>query len=163
PFPEERRNDKEFTNHFWGAGGYVERTSNPLTYFYTAANKHNDYLRDYAVEKTQMMSGIPFAQNLQDRAMTECVPNELGEFIYDRTQEHLGTTDAMCITVRRQLIKAVVAHRDQGVLPANLDDVKLNDVNHSCGVWAEDADWIKQSEPIRRGEVDHKCVCGYYM
>ena len=32
--------------------GFVDRTSDPRTYFYTKANKHNDYMRDFEVEST---------------------------------------------------------------------------------------------------------------
>ena len=66
------------------------------------------------------MLGIPFLGNLQDRAMTETMGP-----IYDRTQEHLGTTDAMVIFVRRRLHRAARALRDQGVVPANVDDAAL--------------------------------------
>ena len=85
--------------------GFVERTSDPRTYFYTKANKHNDYLRDYEAEKTKLVCGVPPIGNLQDRAMTELMSNEKGEVIYDRSHEHLGTLDIMVIAVRRQLLK----------------------------------------------------------
>jgi hypothetical protein len=91
-------------------GGYVEPTSDPRTRYYTKANIHNDYMRDVELQK-ELMIGIPFLGNLQDRAMTETMGP-----IYDRTQEHLGTTDAMVIYVRRRLIQAAQALRDQGLV-----------------------------------------------
>ena len=158
---EERRRSKEFTDPFWPTGGYVERTSDPHTYFYTKANKHNDYLRDYEVEKTKMMSGVAFVWNLQDRAMTELMCGRNGEPIYDRSLEHLGTTDHMCIVVRQQLIKAATAFRDRGELPANVENVELDGVHHACGIWSLDTDWIAASAPIRRpGAQPHACICG---
>ena len=36
--------------------GFVDRTSDPRTYFYTKANKHNDYLRDFEAERTTAWS-----------------------------------------------------------------------------------------------------------
>ena len=74
---------------------------------------------DYELQK-ELMLGIPFLGNLQDRAMTETMGP-----IYDRTQEHLGTTDAMVIFVRRRLLEAARALREQGAVPANVDDASL--------------------------------------
>ena len=91
----------------------------PRRRFYTAANIHNDYRIDYELQK-ELNIGIPFLGNLQDRAMTETMGP-----IYDRTQEHLGTTDAMVIFVRRRLIEAARALRDEGAVPANVDDANL--------------------------------------
>src|SRR3989442_2525491 len=91
--------------------------SHPHTRYYTKANIHNDYLVDHRLARNEPMMGIPFLVNLQDRAMTETMGP-----IYDRTQEHLGTTDAMVIYVRRRLIDASRALRDEGLGPANVDD-----------------------------------------
>src|SRR6185503_6165804 len=106
--------------------GFVERTSDPRTYFYTRANKHNDYARDFEAERTSLVCGVPPIGNLQDRAMTELMSNEKGEVIYDRSHEHLGTLDTMVINVRKQLLKAVKAFRDGGVLPPNVENQRLN-------------------------------------
>jgi phenylpropionate dioxygenase-like ring-hydroxylating dioxygenase large terminal subunit len=163
PIPEQRRHSREFTDPFWAAGGYVERTSEPTTYFYTKANRHNDFFRDFEAEKSSMLSGIPFVWNLQDRAMTELMVGPNGEPMYDRTHEHLASTDAMCILVRRQLIKAAVALKERGELPSNVDSADANHVNHACGVWPADADWLKLTEDIRAGQAWQECVCGGYM
>ena len=55
-----------------------------------------------------MFNGVPFVMNLQDRAMTELMCDADGNPIYDRTQEHLGSSDQMVITVRRQLLQATL-------------------------------------------------------
>src|SRR5438552_11015915 len=119
PIPQEERDRNR--DAFAPVGGYVSRTSDPRTYFYTKANKHNDYYRDYELEKTSLFCGILFVGNLQDRAMTELMSNERGEVIYDRSHEHLGTLDTMVIRVRRQLLKAAKDLRDHDILPANVD------------------------------------------
>jgi hypothetical protein len=60
----------------------------------------NDYLIDREAQKTRSYSGIEgIAQ--QDMAVTESMGG-----IYDRTHEHLGTTDMAIIRMRRMLIKA---------------------------------------------------------
>ncbi len=134
-------------------GGFVERTGDPHSYFYTAANKHNDYKRDYQVEKESMVSGIPFIGNLQDRAMTELMTGEHGEVIYDRSREHLGTTDSMVITVRRELLTAAKALSEEGVVPANVDDVHLDRVRHATMLLPKGADWIRATEGYRSADA----------
>ena len=129
--------------------GFVERKSDPRTYFYTKANKHNDYLRDYEAEKTTRVSGVPAVGNLQDRAMTELMSNEKGEVIYDRSREHLGSLDVMVIAVRRHLLRAVKALRDTGTPPPNVDDLKLNRVRHATVILPHGADWVNVTEGFR--------------
>ena len=159
----EERNSRFFQDPFYAAGGYVERTSNPLTYFHTVANKDTDYWRDMEVEKTEMMSGVPFVMNLQDRAMTELMANPAGEPIYDRTREHLGTTDGMCIIVRRQLIRATNAHMEDGTVPPNVDNAELNHVRHACVGLPEDGDWVAASEGQRYSKEEHACLCNHVL
>jgi phenylpropionate dioxygenase-like ring-hydroxylating dioxygenase large terminal subunit len=132
--------------------GFVERTSDPRTYFYTKANKHNDYWRDYEAEKSRLVCGVPPIGNLQDRAMTELMSNDKGEVIYDRSHEHLGSLDVMVIAVRRQLLRAVKAMRDNGVLPPNVDDVSLDRVRHATVILPHGADWVADTEAIRDSE-----------
>jgi phthalate 4,5-dioxygenase len=132
--------------------GFVERTSDPRTYFYTKANKHNDYMRDYEAEKTERVCGVPAIGNLQDRAMTELMSNEKGEVIYYRSHEHLGSLDVMVIGVRRQLLRAVKTLRDTGVAPPNVDNVSLNRVRHATVILPHGADWVAATERLRDSE-----------
>ena len=129
--------------------GYIERTSDPRSYYYTKANKHNDYLRDYEAEKTLRVTGVPPIGNLQDRAMTELMSNENGEIIGDRNKEHLGSLDVMCIAVRRQLIGAAKSLRSTGVIPNNVDDVSLDRVRHASVILPADTDWLTETEQLR--------------
>src|SRR5436190_736153 len=140
---------KAVPDPFAAAGGYVERTSDPRTYFYTKANKHNDYARDYQAEKTSIVCGVPPVGNLQDRAMTELMSNERGEVIYDRSHEHLGTLDVMVITVRRQMLRTVRAYRDKGVLPPNVDNVELDRIRHATVILPTGADWVQETDKVR--------------
>jgi len=45
--------------------------------------------------------------------------------LYDRTQEHLGTTDAMIIKTRRKLINAAKDLQEQGVTPPGVEKPEL--------------------------------------
>ena len=138
--------------------GFVERTSDPRTYFYTKANKHNDYKRDFDVERTQMVSGVPAIGNLQDRAMTELMSNPKGEVIYDRSREHLGSLDIMCIAVRRTVLRAAKALRDHGILPPNVDDTSLDIIRPATVVLPVGADWVKETEALRDGTSGAKAA-----
>ena len=139
-------------NAFDEVGGYVERTHDPRSYFFTKANKRNDYMRNREVEKESMFNGIPFVMNLQDRAMTELMCDANGEPIYDRTQEHLGSSDAMVIAVRKQLLQAVRRMQDGGSPPANVDDVGLDRVRSASLRLPLDADWKSISEAARNAD-----------
>jgi len=134
-------------NPFTAWGGYLESTSDPRTRHYTKANIHNDYLVDRRLAREELMIGIPFLVNLQDRAMTETMGP-----IYDRTQEHLGTTDAMVIYVRRRLIEAARALRDQGVAPANVDDGSMCRVRPASVLLPEGDSWISATEKSRQSD-----------
>ena len=129
-------------------GGYLEPTSDPQTRYYTKANIHNDYLVDHRLAKSELMIGIPFLVNLQDRAMTETMGP-----IYDRTQEHLGTTDAMVIYVRQRLIAAARALHDESRVPANVDDPTLCRVRPASILLPEGDSWITATEKARQSDA----------
>jgi phthalate 4,5-dioxygenase len=145
PVTEEEK--RQVRDPFAAWGGYVESTGEPRTRFYTKANLHNDYLVDHELQK-ELTLGIPFLGNLQDRAMTETMGP-----IYDRTQEHLGTTDAMVIQVRRQLINAATMLRDQGTVPLNVDNPNLCRVRPASILLPEGESWITATEKARQSDA----------
>lgn len=65
------------------------------------ANKRNHYLIDRQVQKTETFSGIP---NNMGRAQDAAMTDSMGTIV-DRTEEHLGTTDAAIIRMRRRLLQ----------------------------------------------------------
>ncbi|MEK7215972.1 MAG: Rieske 2Fe-2S domain-containing protein [Chloroflexota bacterium] len=67
--------------------------------FRPVENADNDYLIDRAVQRTTSMTGIKSVP-AQDRAVTDTMGP-----IYDRTKEHLGTSDTVIIAVRRHLLR----------------------------------------------------------
>ena len=146
PVTEEER--QQVRNPFAAWGGYLPATSDPRSRHYTAANLHNDYLVDYELQKKELVLGIPFLGNLQDRAMTETMGP-----IYDRTQEHLGTTDAMVIFARRRLIDAARALRDEGTVPANVDDASLCRVRPASILLPEGESWVGATEKARQSDA----------
>lgn len=99
-----------------GVGDFLPTTPDGLGRWRPAANNSNSYGLDREVQRTTTFTGIPTIP-LQDQAATE----SMGA-IYDRTREHLGTSDAMVIKVRRALLNAAKALRDQGVVPPGVDN-----------------------------------------
>lgn len=61
--------------------------------------------------------------------------------IYDRSKEHLGTTDAMIIQTRRRLIKAAKLLRDRGVAPPASEQPELYKVRSCSAVLPAYVDW----------------------
>jgi phthalate 4,5-dioxygenase len=99
------------------------------------AGPENDFLLDRGVQKTMNFTGIPTVR-LQDAAMT----NSMGT-IADRTIEHLGTTDAMIIQVRRKLIGAATLLRDQGVTPSCVDNPEFYRARSCSALLPPDVTW----------------------
>jgi phthalate 4,5-dioxygenase oxygenase subunit len=89
------------------------------------ANWETDYLQDRTVQKTQNFSGIETFV-AQDRAVTErmrpATPVDRG--IVDRSQEHLTSSDASIILLRRKLLKTLKAFQ-AGAEPETVRDGSL--------------------------------------
>lgn len=79
-------------------------TFNPLR------NRANEYLIDREVQRTTTYTGI-FGINDQDRAIQE----GMGA-VFDRSQEHLGTSDIAIIAARQRLLK-LVRELQEGIEP----------------------------------------------
>jgi len=73
--------------------------------------------------------------------------------IYDRSQEHLGTTDAMVIFARKLLLDAAKALRDQGAVPANVDDASLYRVRPASVILPEGESWLAATEKARQSDA----------
>jgi phthalate 4,5-dioxygenase len=79
-------------------------------------NKDNDYLIDRERQRTVNYTGLP-GNRVEDAAMTE----SMGP-IYDRTQEHLGTTDVAIIFWRRYMMRLARNLAEKGIEPSILSD-----------------------------------------
>jgi hypothetical protein len=151
------------TDPFKDWHGYAPRTNDPRSYFYTVANRHNDYLIDPKIAKESLNIGMPFIMNLQDRAMTELMMGPDGEHIYDRPQEHLGTSDAMIITVRKQLIEAAKRFDKTGELPPNVDDGSFNRVRCATLLLDKEVDWVQQSAAARASDESRNVAFEHHL
>ena len=78
--------------------------------FRRARNRDNDYLIDRQMQRTVNYTGLP-GNRVQDAMATE----SMGP-IYDRSQEHLGTTDVAIIFWRRRMMR-LAKELEQGSEP----------------------------------------------
>jgi hypothetical protein len=127
-----------------GGFEFLPDTSDWTGKFRLTQNKDNDYLIDRAAQRTESFTGIAGIHQ-QDQAVTE----SMGP-IYDRSQEHLGTSDAMVIRTRRRVINAARALRDNATVPPGVDDPTV--YRHRSGgvILPRDADWREATKGLRR-------------
>ena len=83
--------------------------------FRRVRNRDNDYLIDRQRQRTYNYTGLP-GNRVEDAAMTE----SMGP-IYDRTREHLGTTDVAIIFWRRMMMR-LARNLENGLEPSILSD-----------------------------------------
>jgi nitrite reductase/ring-hydroxylating ferredoxin subunit len=127
-------------------GGFEFQPDTPdwLGKFRLTQNRDNDYLIDRQSQRTDSFTGIAGIHQ-QDQAVTE----SMGP-IYDRSQEHLGTSDAMVIRARRRVINAARALRDNATTPPGVDNPEV--YRHRSGgvVLPRDADWLEATKGLRQ-------------
>jgi phthalate 4,5-dioxygenase len=135
---------------------YLENDTGWLGRWRLANNEYNDYGLDRAVQRAGKESGIGGNYtgingiHLQDQAITESMGG-----VYQRDQEHLGTSDAMVIKTRRRLLGAAKALRDEGTLPPGANDPSAYRVRSGGTVLPRDADWLEATAELRRAFVTH--------
>ena len=113
------------------------------------ANAGNDYLQDRELQKSgESYSGIRGIRQ-QDMAVT----GSMGA-IYNRSQEHLGTTDALIIRTRRCMLQAAKALRDHGITPPGVDNPEIYALRSGGVVLQKDLDWWDATKDLRRAFVD---------
>jgi phenylpropionate dioxygenase-like ring-hydroxylating dioxygenase large terminal subunit len=128
---------------------YLLNTTDWLGRWRLAANGDNDYLIDRELQKSsENYSGIRGIRQ-QDAAVT----GSMGP-IYDRTHEHLGTTDALIIRTRRRMIAAAKALRDEGIIPPGVDNPDIYRQRSGGVILPRQADWWEATADLRRAFVD---------
>ncbi|HLG73959.1 MAG TPA: aromatic ring-hydroxylating dioxygenase subunit alpha [Chloroflexota bacterium] len=85
----------------WDSGAHIHSKLIPGT-FMPEANASNDYLIDREVQRSKRSFTGIYGSGPQDAAVQE----GMGP-IYDRSQEHLGASDAGVIAARRHLLRAL--------------------------------------------------------
>jgi nitrite reductase/ring-hydroxylating ferredoxin subunit len=128
--------------------GLLPNTSDWLGRFRLRQNASNDYEIDREKQRKMInytgMDNVP----LEDQAITESMGT-----VYRRTQEHLGTSDAMVIRTRRRLINAAKALRDHGTPPPAVDRPELYRIRSGGIILPRSADWLEATKPLREPAV----------
>jgi hypothetical protein len=120
--------------------------------FRLAAGAENDYQIDRESQRTwKSYTGIDNGGAfLQDQAVTE----SMGA-IYQRDNEHLGTSDSMIIRSRRRLINAARALQDHGVTPPGVDNPEIYAERSGTCILPRSTDWWQGTAELRRAFVTH--------
>jgi hypothetical protein len=128
---------------------YRPNTTEWLGRWRMKANLSNDFLVDRDLQKSgESFSGIRGIRQ-QDAAVT----GSMGP-IYNRSAEHLGTTDALIIRTRRRAIAAAKALRDEGILPPGVDEPAIFRQRSGGVILPRTADWWDATQDLRRAFVD---------
>ena len=91
--------------------------SKPYAKYWPKLDNGNDFSFDYEAQRSgKRFSGLPGVWP-QDSGMQQSMG-----FIYDRTKEHLGTSDTGQIGIRRRMLNAARELQEQGVVPPGVDD-----------------------------------------
>jgi phthalate 4,5-dioxygenase len=131
----------------------LPNTSDWYGRFRQVSNLANDFLIDRDLQRrNDGPNGFTGIQGVsrQDQAVT----NSMGP-IYDRSQEHLGSSDAMIIRVRRRLLNVVTAFADAGAPAPGVDDPAAYRVRSGSVLLGKDVDWLEATRELRRAFVDH--------
>jgi hypothetical protein len=105
----------------------------------------NDYLIDREAQATwKTYTGIQSVR-LQDCAVTETMGP-----VYDRSHEHLGTTDQLIIRTRRRMINAARALRENGTIPPCVDEPQLYRQRSGEMILPRSVDWYTYYQDLRK-------------
>jgi nitrite reductase/ring-hydroxylating ferredoxin subunit len=128
------------------------RTTDWFGRFRTEQTLENDFLIDRDLQRSNEgtngytgINGIP----PQDAAMTV----SMGP-IYDRSKEHLGTSDMMVIRVRRRLLAAARAVASGAAAPG-VDSPEGYRVRGGQILLPDGADWVEATRELRKAFVEH--------
>ena len=127
----------------------VPRTTGWYGRFRAKATVDNDYMIDRDAQRTMLsFSGLP-SITIQDQAVTESMGT-----VYDRSREHLGTSDSMIIRTRRRLLEAAKAFANQGVVPPGVDNPAMYGQRSGEIILPRSEEVWQATEQLRRAFVE---------
>jgi len=129
-------------------------SSKPFGRFRPLPALENDFFQDREVQRTQTYSGIS-----EFWAQDAAVQTSMG-MICDRTGEHLGTSDLAIIAIRRRLLAAAKALREEHVVPSEINDPDCYLVRSDAVLLPETVPWFEATAARRRvtPDVNPDCV-----
>jgi len=133
--------------------GYIPNGTGWYDRFRLTQNLGNDFMIDRDLQKSgESYSGIRGIRQ-QDGAVT----GSMGP-IYDRSHEHLGTTDALIIRTRRRVIAAAKALHDHGIVPPGVDNPEIYALRSGGVILPRNVDWWDGTQDLRRAFVDRSAM-----
>jgi phthalate 4,5-dioxygenase oxygenase subunit len=129
---------------------YLPDTTDWLGKFRLRPNVANDYFLDRDSQREKSYTGITTGgAYLEDQAVTE----SMGA-IYERTHEHLGTSDAMVIRTRRRMLKAARDFAETGAPPPGAHEPGLYRLRSGGIVLPRSADWLQATVELLHPKVE---------
>jgi hypothetical protein len=126
--------------------GLLPNTTDWYGRWRSGSNMRNDFEIDRDVQRANKgnngYTGV--VGNMQDQMIVESMGT-----VYDRSHEHLGTSDMMIIRTRRRLIQAARALAEHGVTPPGVDNPEVYRMKSASAVLPNDADWIEATKERR--------------
>ncbi len=104
----------------------------------------NDFNQDRQMQKTETVAGIPEFW-AQDAAMQISMGT-----IFDRTKEHLGTTDLGIVSVRRRLIRDAHQLSDFGIKPEPAYHPEWYQVRSDAVIIPKNENWLDATSERRK-------------
>ena len=122
--------------------------------WYGRFNLVSEAANDYRIDRGKQRRNEDFTGiagiHTQDQAVTESMG-----IIYDRTQEHLGSSDAMVIRVRRRLLEAAQELAATGKTPYSADHPEVYRQRSGGVILPIGVDWVAATEELRQAYVEH--------
>jgi len=109
-----------------------------------ALTMENDFQQDREVQKNETFSGIAefWAQDAAPQL-------GMGK-IYNRSKEHLGTSDMGIITMRRRLLRAAKAHVETGLAPAEVASPEVYAIRSDAVMIPSGEPWFAHTADRRK-------------
>jgi phthalate 4,5-dioxygenase oxygenase subunit len=123
---------------------YIPQTTDWYGRFNIDQNAQNDYKIDREAQSSKASyTGIPGIRQ-QDMAVTESMGT-----IYDRTREHLGTSDSMIIRSRRRWIAMAKDVFENGTIPPGVDNPEMYRQRSGEVILPRNVDWWEGTKHLR--------------
>ena len=129
---------------FVGDENFLPANAEPGGAWRPKARKENDYFFDRNLQNTKFFSGIP-----EFWAQDAAVQEGMGP-IYDRTNEHLGTTDTAIIRVRHRLMDSAKASLAEGIPAPGSQDPSVYKIRGAAVILPKNVDWVEGTQELRK-------------
>ena len=131
-------------------GEQLPRTSDWFGRFRLVSRWENDFRIDRGVQRrNEDYTGIA-GIHTQDQAVTESMGS-----IYDRSQEHLGSSDTMIIRVRRRLMDAARELVEHGTVPYSAEHPEVYRQRSGGVILPDGVEWVEATRELRRAYLEH--------